>query len=121
MPVQQAVGEGPLCLACGKGWQGQRDRRAIVDASGGDRLAGQNRHWFGVRTESLDQLNLIFEEDEAIAETAEEQIAPSLASCEDKTPRQYSCKPLPDHLDRHDEVLFPGEDCTRCGGNPVTR
>jgi hypothetical protein len=29
-------------------------------------LAGQNRHRFGVRSESLDQLNLTFEEDEAL-------------------------------------------------------
>lgn len=83
-------------------------------------LAGQNRHRFGVRSESLDQLNLTFEEDEAITEAAEEQIAPSLPSCEDKTPRQHSRKPLPDHLDRHDEVLSPGEDCTRCGGKLKT-
>lgn len=27
---------------------------------------------------------------------------------------------MPDHLDRHDEVLCPGEDCTRCGGKLKT-
>ena len=30
-------------------------------------LAGHNRHRFGSKSESLDQLNLVFEEDEAIA------------------------------------------------------
>ena len=87
-------------------------------------LAGQNRHRFGVRSESLDQLNLTFEEDEAIAEAASEatQPAPPPAPppAEDKSPRQHSRKPLPDHLDRHDEVLSLGEDCTRCGGKLKT-
>ena len=83
-------------------------------------LAGQNRHRFGVRSESLDQLNLTFEEDEAIAEAATEQTKPAQRPTEDKTPRQHSRKPLPDHLDRHDEVLSPGEDCTRCGGKLKT-
>ncbi|WP_133485018.1 IS66 family transposase [Aliiroseovarius marinus] len=82
-------------------------------------LAGQNRHRFGVRSESLDQLNLTFEEDEAIAEAASEP-RPEIPNTEGKTPRQHSRKPLPDHLDRHDEVLSPGEDCTRCGGRLKT-
>lgn len=79
-------------------------------------LAGPNRHRFGVRSESLDQLNLTFEEDEAIVEAAEEQAKPETPTAEGKTPRQHSRKPLPDHLDRHDEVLSPGDDCARCGG-----
>ena len=83
-------------------------------------LAGQNRHRFGVRSEILDQLNLTFEEDEAIAEAAFAQTQPETPSVEDKSPRQHSRKPLPDHLDRHDEVLSPGEDCSRCGGKLKT-
>ena len=83
-------------------------------------LAGQNRHRFGVRSENLDQLNLTFEEDEAIAEAAEEQAKPAQPSAEDTSPRQHSRKPLPDHLDRHDAVLSPGDDCTRCGGQLKT-
>ncbi len=83
-------------------------------------LAGQNRHRFGVRSESLDQLNLTFEEDEKIADAVEEQAKPAQPPSEDKVPRQHSRKPLPDHLDRHDEVLSPGEDCTRCGGKLKT-
>ena len=39
VPVQQAVGEGPLCLACRKGRQGQHNGSAVVDAARGDRLA----------------------------------------------------------------------------------
>ena len=83
-------------------------------------LAGQNRHRFGVRSESFDQLNLTFEEDEAITVAASEQMQPETPSAEDKAPRQHSRKPLPDHLDRHDAVLSPGEDCTRCGGKLKT-
>ena len=83
-------------------------------------LAGQNRHRFGVRSESQDQLNLTFEEDEAIGEAASEQTQPEAPSAEDKPPRQHSRKPLPDHLERHDEVLSPGEDYTRCGGTLKT-
>lgn len=83
-------------------------------------LAGQNRHRFGVRSESLDQLNLTFEEDEKIAEAASAKAAPVMPGTEDEAPRQHSRKPLPDHLDRHDEVLSPGDDCTRCGGKLKT-
>lgn len=39
MATLEASGEGPVCLACGQGWQGQCDPGAIVDAAGGNRLA----------------------------------------------------------------------------------
>ena len=83
-------------------------------------LHGHNRHRFGSKSEGLDQLNLTFEEDEAIAGAASEQTQPETTTVEDKTPRQHSRKPLPDHLERHKEVLSPGEDCTRCGGTLKT-
>ena len=78
-------------------------------------LAGQNRHRFGVRSENLDQLTLTFEEDEAIGEAAR-AAHPETPPTQDKLPRQHSRKPLPDHLERHDAVLSPGEECIRCGG-----
>ena len=37
-----------------------------------------------------------------------------------KPTRQHSRKPLPDHLDRHDEVLSPCDNCGRCGGHLKT-
>ncbi len=84
-------------------------------------LAGHNRHRFGSKSESLDQLNLAFAEEEEIAEAAEKQAAPSPDSTDaDKPARQHSRKPLPDHLDRHEEVLSPGDDCNRCGGSLKT-
>jgi len=39
MPVQQAAGEGPFCLARRKGRQDQCYASTIVDAAGRDRLA----------------------------------------------------------------------------------
>lgn len=83
-------------------------------------LAGQSRHRFGIRSETLDQLNLTFEEDEEVGEAAEDQIKPMPSFGENKTPRKHSRKPLPDHLDRHDHLLSPGEDCIRCGGKLKT-
>lgn len=79
-------------------------------------LAGHNRHRFGSKSEGLDQLNLTFQEDEQIAEAAEVHAEPSTESDPEKPPRQHSRKPLPDHLERKDEVLSPGEACRRCGG-----
>jgi transposase len=79
-------------------------------------LAGHNRHRFGSKSEGLDQLNLAFQEDEQIAEAAEVQAHLPVEPEPDKPPRQHSRKPLPDHLERNDEVLSPGEECGRCGG-----
>jgi transposase len=83
-------------------------------------LHGHNRHRFGSKSESLDQLNLTFSEDEAISEAAEDQVKPADKSKDPKPTRQHSRKPLPDHLDRHDEVLSPGDNCGRCGGHLKT-
>ncbi|MEM6342042.1 MAG: IS66 family transposase zinc-finger binding domain-containing protein [Pseudomonadota bacterium] len=83
-------------------------------------LADQDRHRFGVRSQSLDQHNLTFKEDEEIAEPATEQAKPGRPPAEDRTPRRHSRKSQPDHLDWHDEVLSQGEDCTRCGGKLKT-
>ncbi|MEL7179663.1 MAG: hypothetical protein AAFN63_07510 [Pseudomonadota bacterium] len=58
-------------------------------------LHGHNRHRFGSKSEGLDQLNLTFEEDEAIAEAASEQTQPETPSAEDKPSRQHSRKPGP--------------------------
>jgi len=61
-------------------------------------LHGHNRHRFGSKSEGLDQLNLTFQEDEAISEAAEAQAEPADKSKDLKPPRQHSRKPLPDHL-----------------------
>ena len=78
-------------------------------------LHGHNRHRFGSKSESADQLNLTFEEDERIAEAAARPAYQSLEE-DDKPAREHSRKPLPDHLDRHEQVLSPGSECSACGG-----
>ena len=80
-------------------------------------LEGHNRHRFGSKSEGLDQLNLVLIEDEEISEAVDEQAKPDPATKADKPPRKHSRKPLPPHLDRHDEVLMPGENCRGCGGS----
>ncbi|KZK85821.1 Transposase IS66 family protein [Pseudovibrio sp. W64] len=79
-------------------------------------LHGANRHRFGSKSETLDQLHLNLAEDKEIAEAAEEQRDPAPSA--DKSPkRQHSRKPLPDNLERNDTVLVPGDSCQRCGGS----
>jgi transposase len=81
-------------------------------------LAGHNRHRFGFKSESLDQLHLTFVEDEAVAAAAAEQT--TSAEPKQKLKRQHSRKPLPAHLHRNDTVLSPGEACGACGGTLKT-
>ena len=78
-------------------------------------LHGVNRHRFGFKSEGMDQLQL-FAESEEIADAAEEvvDITPS-------EPVEPKAKPkrklLPDHLDRIEQVLSVGGDCSECGGD----
>ena len=75
-------------------------------------LAGHNRHRFGARSESADQLDLQLrlEEEETAA-------ASSMPSPEPKTDAdaKEKRKPLPPELPRNDTVLSPGDECA-CGG-----
>jgi len=77
-------------------------------------LAGHKRHRFGSSSESLDQLQMAFAEDAAIAEAANEP--PASEGHEPKKKRHPGRKPLPDHLERNETVLTPGETCEDCGG-----
>jgi transposase len=80
------------------------------------RLAGHARHRFGATSESLAQLRLGFAEDEEIAGAAAGHAAPDTSDEERKPKRRHSRKPLPEHLERNDTELSPGEACDRCGG-----
>ena len=64
----------------------------------------------------MDQLQLFVENDE-IAEAAKEvgETAPAEPVVPKGRPKR---KPLPDHLDRIEQVLSAGEDCPECGGDP---
>ena len=84
-------------------------------------LHGHRKARFGGKSEAMDQLALDLPEDDEIAQAVDAQQAEPSADDEDptakaRTKRQHSRKPLPDHLDREDEVLLPGEACTGCGG-----
>ena len=90
-------------------------------------LHGHKRHRFGSSAENADQLNLTFAEDEAVAQAAEEQAEQPETSTTDndlsdeaKQGRQHSRKPLPDHLERQDQVLCLGDSCGKCGGSLKT-
>ena len=67
-------------------------------------LHGANRHRFGSKSESLEQLQL-FVENEEIAAASEETDAPEPQASEPK--RKPKRKPLPEHLERKEQVLTP--------------
>ena len=80
-------------------------------------LHGHRKARFGSKSESLDQLAFGMTEDAEIEGAAEAQKYEP-AEADSKPPnRQHSRKPLPDHLDRQDEVLSAGEECGECGGS----
>ncbi|MCP5013430.1 MAG: IS66 family transposase, partial [Aestuariibacter sp.] len=80
-------------------------------------LHGANRHRFGAKSESLEQLQL-FVENEEIAAAGEETDTPEPQASEPKNKPKR--KPLPEHLERNELVLTPGDDCSKCGGSLKT-
>jgi len=76
-------------------------------------LRGQLQHRFGSKSESLEQLNL-FVENLEIAEAAE--TPKPVETAEPEPNSKPKRKPLPDHLERIETELTPGEDCSQCGG-----
>lgn len=76
-------------------------------------LAGHNRHRFGARSESADQLDLqlrLEEEETAVASGMPPD--PKIDADAKAKPKR---KPLPPELPRNDTVLSPGDTCV-CGG-----
>ncbi len=83
-------------------------------------LAAHQKARFGSKSETLDQLAFDLSEDAEIEAAAEAQKQDDPAHGDDAdqpAKRKHSRKPLPDHLDRVDEVLSPGEACSDCGGS----
>ena len=72
---------------------------------------------FGSKSESLDQLAFDLAEDVEIEVAAEAQKNEPTEADGKPPKRQHSRKPLPDHLDRQDEVLSAGDECGECGGS----
>ena len=69
-------------------------------------LHGHRRARFGSKSEGIDQLALDLSEDDEIAQAAADQQTEQSPGDDGYSPnkRQHSRKPLPDHLDRKDEV-----------------
>lgn len=80
-------------------------------------LHGHRKARFGSKSESLDQLAFDLAEDAEIAVAAEAQKNEPSEADSKPLKRQHSRKPLPDHLERKDEVLSSGDDCGDCGGS----
>ena len=86
-------------------------------------LHGHRKARFGSKSETIDQLAFDLQEDEEIEAAAAEQKnetgSNDAEADETNKPakRKHSRKPLPNHLDRRDEVLSPGEECNDCGGD----
>ena len=80
-------------------------------------LAGHRKARFGSKSESLDQLAFDLAEDAEIEVAAEAQKNEPAEADDKPSKRQHSRKPLPDHLERQDEVLSAGEECGECGGS----
>ena len=77
-------------------------------------LAGHQRHRFGSKSESADQLNLQLQLEEE--ETAAARTAPPEEASVPEPKQKPKRKPLPPTLPRNEQVLIPGESC-KCGGD----
>lgn len=80
-------------------------------------LHGHRKARFGSKSESLDQLAFDLAEDAEIEVAAEAQKNEPAEVGNKPSKRQHSRKPLPDHLERQNEVLSAGEECGDCGGS----
>ena len=85
--------------------------RDVLIAKLQHQLSGLRRQQFGSRSESLDQLELMLEEEE-IARGAAAR-ATTLLETEKRQPKR---RPLPEGLPRNETVLMPGDACQTCGG-----
>jgi hypothetical protein len=81
-------------------------------------LAAHRKARFGSKSESLDQLAFDLQEDAEIEAAAEAQKTAPKGDAEEAAPtkRTHNRAPLPDHLDREEEILSPGDACGDCGG-----
>ena len=81
-------------------------------------LAAHRKARFGAKSESLDQLAFDLQEDTEIEAAAEAQKTASEGDADEAAPtkRTHNRAPLPDHLERQEEILSPGDACGDCGG-----
>ncbi|MEP3636044.1 MAG: IS66 family transposase [Paracoccaceae bacterium] len=77
-------------------------------------LAGHQKHRFGSKSESSEQLNLQLRLEEE--ETAAARITPPEEAADHEPKQKPKRKPLPPTLPRNVQTLSPGEAC-KCGGD----
>jgi hypothetical protein len=82
------------------------------------KLAAHRKARFGTKSETMDQLAFDLQEDTEIATASEAQkTAPETDADQDASAkRTHNRAPLPDHLEREEEILLPGDTCGDCGG-----
>ena len=76
-------------------------------------LAGHQRHRFGAKSETLDQLSLNLEDREIGAALTPDNTQAAAPETEKTKPKRA---PLPPNLPREEEVLPAGDQCSACGG-----
>ena len=81
-------------------------------------LAGHRKARFGSKSETMDQLAFDLQEDTEIAAASEAQKTAPETVTDQEAPakRTHNRAPLPDHLERQEEILSPGDACGDCGG-----
>ena len=79
-------------------------------------ISGQNRHRFGIRSEALNQLELVLESEEIADAVIMDTEAEVITTVKAKPSR----KPLPEHLPRDEQIILPALEvegaCNECGG-----
>jgi len=81
-------------------------------------LAAHRKARFGTKSETMDQLAFDLQEDTEIATASEAQKNAPKGDADEVDPakRTHNRAPLPDHLERQEEMLSPGDACGDCGG-----
>jgi len=81
-------------------------------------LAAHRKARFGSKSETMDQLAFDLQEDTEIAAASEAQKTAPETDTDQEAPakRTHNRAPLPDHLERQEEILSPGDSCSDCGG-----
>ena len=81
-------------------------------------LAAHRKARFGSKSETMVQLAFDLQEDTEIAAASKAQKTAPETDTDQEAPakRTHNRAPLPDHLERQEEILSPGDSCSDCGG-----
>ena len=80
--------------------------------------AAHRKARFGTKSEAMDRPAFDLREDTGIAASCEAQKNAPKGDADEVAParRTHNRAPLPDHLERQEEILSPGDACGDCGG-----